>query len=417
MSTKSLSGMYREHKADVFPKNMEISFYDQEHRQTLVYEKVEWVVDDERRGLRYGENPDQEAALYRLVNGNLQLGEVECVKPGRYLASDMELLQSGKHPGKINVTDTDSALNILRYFQDRPAVVIIKHNNPCGVALGESVYDAYVRAFLADRVAAFGGVVALNRECDVETAEQIAASYCEVVVAPEYAPGVVDVFERRRNLRVVRIGNISRLHEFVGQRVVEARSLIDGGMAVQWSYAPQLLEPEALQPAQAWYKGTEYRIGRGPTPQEREDMVFGWLVESGVTSNSVLYVKSGATLAIGAGEQDRVGVAKIARDKAYRNMRERAAHERYGCSYDALDGDERAAWIASEVEHARGDLYGSTMVSDAFFPFRDGVEVGLHEGVTAVLQPGGSVRDFEVIGACNEYGATMCFTGQRSFRH
>ncbi len=417
MAKQSLRSMYSEQQTESFPTNMEISFYDDERRQTLVYEKVEWVVQDELRGLRYGENPDQEAALYRLVNGNLQLGEVECIAPGRHLASDMELLQSGKHPGKINITDTDSALNILRYFHDKPAAVIIKHNNPCGVALGESIYDAYLRAFLADRVAAFGGVVALNRECDVETAEQIAASYCEVVAAPEYAPGVVDVFERRKNLRVVRIANIDRLQEYVGQRVIEARSLIDGGMALQWSYRPQLLEAGQLTPAETTHKGVEYRIRRAPSPQEREDMVFGWLVESGVTSNSVLYVKDGVTLAIGAGEQDRVGVARIARDKAYRNMRERVAHERYECSYDALEGDERAAWIASEVQHARGGLYGATMVSDAFFPFRDGIEVGLHEGVTAVLQPGGSMRDFESIEACNEYGATMCFTGQRSFRH
>lgn len=417
MAAKSLQSIYREYHGDSFPKHMELSFYDDEHRQTLVYEKVEWIVENERRGLRYGENPDQEAALYRLINGNLQLGDVECVAPGRYLASDMELLQSGKHPGKINVTDTDSALNILRYFNDQPAAVIIKHNNPCGVALGQSPAQAHLRAYLADRVAAFGGVVALNRECDRRTAEQISESYCEVVVAPEYAPGVVELFKEKKNLRVVRIGNIQRLHEFVGQRVIEARSLIDGGMAVQWSYTPQLLRPEDLSAAVTTYKDSEYRVAREPTTEERADMVFGWLVESGVTSNSVLYVKDGVTLAIGAGEQDRVGVARIARDKAYRNTRERMAYERYQCSYDALGGDERAAWIASEAEHARGGLYGATMVSDAFFPFRDGVDVGLQEGVSAVLQPGGSLRDYESITACNEYGATMCFTGQRSFRH
>ncbi|MEE8441185.1 MAG: IMP cyclohydrolase, partial [Spirochaetia bacterium] len=124
------SRMYRSINADGFPLNMEISFYDEHRRQTLIYEKVTWTIDGENRGLRYGENPDQQAALYRPINGNLRLGDVECISPGRSLASEIELLQAGKHPGKINVTDTDSALNILRHLSDRPATVIVKHNNP-----------------------------------------------------------------------------------------------------------------------------------------------------------------------------------------------------------------------------------------------------------------------------------------------
>ncbi len=160
---EDLKKMYRTIMDDHFPPNMEISFVDRDRRQTLFYEKVTWIIDDVQKGLRYGENPGQEAALYRLVNGNLVLGETETIQPGRYLASDIELLQSGKHPGKTNLTDADNALNILRYFTDRPTAVIVKHNNPCGVAQAETLAEAYVKANLADRVAAFGGCIAVNR--------------------------------------------------------------------------------------------------------------------------------------------------------------------------------------------------------------------------------------------------------------
>jgi len=145
-------------------------------------------------------------------------------------------------------------------------------------------------------------------------------------------------------------------------------------------------------------------------------MIFGWLVESGVTSNSVIYVKERATVAIGTGEQDRVGVAEIARDKAYRKLAERIAQDEFGRTLQELLAEEKHA-VEDNVASRKGGLSGSTMVSDGFFPFRDGVDVGLKAGVSAVIQPGGSLRDFESIQACNEHGATMVFTGQRSFRH
>lgn len=411
-----LRAMYRNIHPDLFPRRMEISFYDDQQRQTLVYEKVEWVIDGERKGLRYGENPDQEAAFYRLVNGNLCLGDVECIHPGLYLVSDMELLQSGKHPGKINITDADSALNILRYFTETPCAVIMKHNNPCGVALGDDLAQAYERAYYADRLAAFGGAVALNRSVDRQTAEAIGESYVEVVVAPDFEEGVVDVLGRRKNLRVMRIANMDRLSQFIGQRVVDPKALIDGGIIVQWSYVPRATNPSDFMVARTTYKGREYVINRTPTDAELRDMVFGWLVESGVTSNSVLYVKDGVTVGIGTGEQDRVGAAEIARDKAYRKLADRIAWEAHQKPLYQLSDDMRAeAW--AKAQERRGGLPGSVMVSDAYFPFRDGVDVGLNEGVTAIVQPGGSIRDFECIEACNEAGATMTYTGQRSFRH
>ncbi|MFZ5563467.1 MAG: IMP cyclohydrolase, partial [Thermodesulfobacteriota bacterium] len=171
---------------DHFPPRMEITFADGKRRQTLFFEKATWTIDGVEKGLRYGENPGQEAALYRLVNGNLVLGDTKTIAPGRYLASDVELLQSGKHPGKTNITDTDNALNILRYFGDKPTAVIVKHNNPCGVARAACLEEAFAKANMADRIAAFGGCIALNRAVDRPTAEAISAQYAEVVVAPDF---------------------------------------------------------------------------------------------------------------------------------------------------------------------------------------------------------------------------------------
>lgn len=402
---------------DRFPPNMEIAFIDGSHRQTLFYEKVTWVIDDVHKGLRYGENPGQEAALYKLVNGNLVLGEAETIQPGRYLASDIELLQSGKHPGKTNLTDADNALNILRYFVDEPTVVIVKHNNPCGVARSKRLEDAYLKAYMADRVAAFGGCIAVNRPIDKATAEAVSSQYAEVVVAPDFEPGSLDILARRKNLRVVRIANIEKLQTFVGERTVEFKSLIDGGIIAQWSFVPAARSKEDLIPAECEYKGKTFKINRLPTDQEYDDLLFGWLVESGITSNSVIYVKDGVTVGIGTGEQDRVGVAEIARDKAYRKLADRYCYEAFNIPYNELDDPDKKAEIDSRTAEHKGGLIGSAMVSDAFFPFRDGVDVGLREGVTAVIHPGGSGNDYQSIEACNEAGATMVYTGQRSFKH
>jgi len=397
---------------------MEISFLDEKgKRTTLLYEKVLWEIEGERKGLRYGENPDQEAALYRLINGNLTLGEVETVQPGRYLCSNMEILQSGKHPGKINITDIDSALNILRYFSTTPCAVIVKHNNPSGVAKGNTVEEAFQRAFAADRLAAFGGAVALNRSVNRETAERIGEHYFEVLAAPEYEEGVLSILARKKNLRILQIQNMAHLEQYSHTVFLDFKSLLDGGIIVQSSFVPITRKPEDFLPAEVEYQGTLYRVKREPTPEEYEDMIFGWLVETGITSNSVIYVKNGVTLGIGTGEQDRVGVAEIARDKAYRKLLDRLAWEQYGKLFTEVADREKQEELRALVKQRRGDLPGSVMVSDGFFPFRDGIEVGLREGVTAVVQPGGSVRDFESIEACNEYGATMKFTGQRCFRH
>ncbi|MCK4486834.1 MAG: IMP cyclohydrolase [Desulfobacterales bacterium] len=414
---QDLKKMYRTIMDDHFPPKMEISFVDDDKRQTLFYEKVVWVVDDVQKGLRYGENPGQEAALYKLVNGNLVLGESQTIQPGRYLASDIELLQSGKHPGKTNLTDADNSMNILRYFTDKPTIVIVKHNNPCGVARADSLVEAYIKANMADRVAAFGGCIALNCPVDKATAEAITKQYAEVVVAPDFEDGVMDVFAATKNLRVIRIANIGRLQTFVGERFVEFKSLIDGGIIAQWSFVPQARTKEDLKLAESDYKGKTYRIKREPTDQEYADMLFGWLVESGITSNSVIYVKNEVTVGIGTGEQDRVGVAEIARDKAYRKLADRYCFEELNIPYNELADEEKKKEIDNRVAQEKGGLIGAAMVSDAFFPFRDGVDVGLREGISTVIHPGGSLNDYQSIEACNEAGATMVYTGQRSFKH
>jgi len=417
VAATDLKSAYRRIMDDHFPDHMEITFVGETGRQTLAYQKVTWVIDGEEKGLRYGENPGQEAALYRLVNGNLSLGGAITVRPGRYLASEVELLQSGKHPGKINITDIDNALGILRYLADSPSAIIVKHNNPCGAARGSTLAEAYRKAHMADRLAAFGGAIALNREVDTDTARLVAETYAEVIAAPEYAPGAMEILSRWKNLRVMRIANMERLESFIGATYVDFKSLIDGGIIAQSAFVPRTLRTTDFLPAQATYKGREYRAARAPDPREMEDLLFGWLVETGVSSNSVLYVKDGATVGIGTGEQDRVGVAEIARDKAYRKLADRIAWETFQAPYASLPKPEARQEIDREVVRQKGGISGSCMVSDGFFPFRDGVDVGIREGVTAIVQPGGSERDFESIEACNESGVAMVFTGQRSFKH
>ncbi|HSL60489.1 MAG TPA: IMP cyclohydrolase [Desulfotignum sp.] len=415
--TRDLKKMYQTIMDDHFPSRMEIAFVAEDRRQTLFYEKVSWVIDGVEKGLRYGENPGQEAALYRLINGNLVLGDAETIQPGRHLVSDIELLQSGKHPGKTNLTDADNCLNILRYFTDTPCAVIVKHNNPCGAARADSLEKAYNRAYMADRVAAFGGCIALNRAVDRATAQAIASQYAEVVVAPEFEDGVMAILGARKNLRVIRIQAMDRLQTFIGERVVDFKSLMDGGIVAQWSFVPKTLTRKDVIPAVADYQGQTVTVNREPTDREYEDLLFGWLVESGITSNSVIYVKDNVTVGIGTGEQDRVGVAQIAVDKAYRKLADRYCFELYNQGFADLADEDRKQEIEARVAREKGGLAGAAMVSDAFFPFRDGIDVGLAQGIKAVIQPGGSLNDYQSIQACNEYGAAMVFTGQRSFKH
>jgi phosphoribosylaminoimidazolecarboxamide formyltransferase/IMP cyclohydrolase len=424
--------MYKTIMSDNFPLEMTIAFGDQK----LVYRKRFWKIADEgsgeliEKGLRYGENPDQQAAMYQLVSGNLMLAGVKFIEPGNGLVSSIteeQMVQAGKHPGKTNFTDLDNALNILKYLMDRPAVAIMKHNNPCGAAYGKTVAEAYDRANMADRIAAFGGCLVVNRPMDKQTAEMANMNYLEVVAAPDYEEGAIAVLSKRKNLRIVRLEKINDLAKYRDMSVVEFKALIDGGLIVQQSQKNAIRKKTDFQEAKTVYKGKEYKIERMPTDQEYDDMLFGWNVEQGITSNSVIYVKDGVTVGIGTGEQDRVGVAEIAIYKAYTKYADALCFRKYGIPYKTFELEagqgKRDKGALTEIDDQtrkdKGGLIGSTMVSDAFFPFRDGVDVGIKEGIIAIVQPGGSDRDFDVITACNEAipRVTMVFTGQRVFKH
>jgi phosphoribosylaminoimidazolecarboxamide formyltransferase/IMP cyclohydrolase len=403
--------------------------------QKLIYRKRMWKIEEKgemvEKGLRYGENPGQEAALYELAGGNLALGGCRFIEPEKGLVSRLDeqmMVQFGKHPGKINLTDIDAALNILKHLMDDPAAAVMKHNNPSGVALGESAGDAIFKAFMTDRLAAMGGCVAVTRPLDKQGAEFLANNYVEVVVAPGFEEGVVDILSQSKNLRIVEIPRIDRLADYRTMRFAEFKSLIDGGIIVQQSQVSAITTRDDFIPAVVKSKKQgEVRCDREPTDEEYRDLIFGWNVELGVTSNSVLFVKDGVTVSIGTGEQDRVGSAEIAVQKAYTKHADRVCFDRFGIPYNVLtlqtesgerDPAEKAA-IDAETKEAKGGLIGSRMISDGFFPFRDGVDVGIRQGISAVGQPGGSIRDAEVIQACNEADpkVAMVFTGQRAFKH
>ena len=276
-----LKKMYKTIMDDDFPDQISVSFGG----QILLYRKRTWKISDTKtgelieKGLRYGENPDQQAALYELINGNLSLGACKYIEPGNGLVSritEADMLQAGKHPGKTNLTDLDNALNILKFLGDRPAATIMKHNNPSGVAHGKSVAEAYDKANMADRIAAFGGCLVVNRPMDKVTADMVSANYLEVVGAPDYEEGVFEILAKRKNLRIVRIDAIRNLEAFRSTRFVDFKSLIDGGIIIQQSPVNRIRSKDDFLPAMTVYKGNEYAISRQPTDEEFDDMLFGW---------------------------------------------------------------------------------------------------------------------------------------------
>ncbi|MBU2101452.1 IMP cyclohydrolase [Patescibacteria group bacterium] len=430
--TDDLKKMYRTVMDDNFPPQIKITI----GTQVLIYKKRTWKITDEKsgdlieKGLRYGENPGQEAALYELFNGNLVLGDCHFIKPGNGLVSAItedDMIQSGKHPGKTNLTDIDNALNILKWLTNGPAAVIVKHNNPCGVAYGSSVSDAYHRANQADLIAAFGGCLVLNQPVDMATAELISKDYLEVVAAPGFEEGTIQILAKSANLRIIRIARIDMLHQYLDTRFMDFKSLFDGGLIVQQSPINRIRSKDDFSIAATENQGQTYTIKRHPNDEEYADMLFGWQVEQGITSNSVIYVKNGVTVGIGTGEQDRVGVAEIAIFKAWTKYADALCMKEHGISYKDMELEiekgKKDQIILDEIDDktddAKGGLIDATMVSDAFFPKRDGIDVAIKEGIRAIVQPGGSIRDWEVVMACNEADpqVTMVFTGQRAFKH
>ena len=383
--TENLKKMYKTVMDDHFPADITISFGD----QVLSYRKRSWKIPDEKsgelieKGLRYGENPGQEAALYELTGGNLILGSCQFIEPGSGLVSaisEEHMLQSGKHPGKINLTDVDNALNVIRYLDQGPAVVIVKHNNPCGVAYGKTLEEAYEKADMADRIAAFGGCALFNKPVDRATAERVSENYLEVVAAPDFEAGSLEILKKRANLRIIQVPRMDRIAEYAKKRFVDFKSLMDGGLIVQQSPQNRIKSINDLTLASTEYQGKTYTILRKPNDREYADLLFGWQVEQGVTSNSVIYVKDGVTVGIGTGEQDRVGVAEIGIFKAYTKYADALCFKKYGYSYKDLTlkvekGEmdaEAPREIDARTQAAKGGLVDRQWCRMPFFHFVTG---------------------------------------------
>ena len=313
-----------------------------------------------RQTLRYGENPHQRAAFY--VTGD--------DRPGVASATQLQ----GKELSYNNINDTDAAYEAVAEFAD-PAIVIVKHANPCGVATGPSLADAYGRAYDCDRVSAFGGIVACNRTLDGATAARIAEIFTEVVIAPEVDADARAVFAAKKNLRLLVAGGLPD-----PTNAAVTPKFVAGGFLVQGRDGGRIGRDDLTVASE-----------RQPTEDELRDMLFAWRVAKHVKSNAIVYAKDGATVGIGAGQMSRVDSTRIAARKA-EDMAE-------------------AMGLPSPLTK------GSVVASDAFFPFADGVVTAAEAGATALIQPGGSMRDAEVIAAANDLGLAMVFTGMRHFSH
>jgi phosphoribosylaminoimidazolecarboxamide formyltransferase/IMP cyclohydrolase len=279
----------------------------------------------------------------------------------------MSILKATVHQGKQlsynNLMDADAALACLREF-DETACVVVKHTNPCGVAVGEELLDVFIRAFNADRLSAFGGIIALNRVCTAAVAEAIKGVFVEIVLAPQFEPEALEILSRKKNLRVLETGPISPR-----KKTLETRHL-NGGLLVQETNMKTITKDDLRQV-------TETKA----TPEDLAAMLFAWKVLKYVKSNAIVVAKKDVTVGIGAGQVSRVEAVEIALRK----------------------GGE--------------GVQGAVLASDAFFPFRDSIDLLAGRGIRAVIQPGGSIRDQEVIDACNEHGIAMYFTGVRCFKH
>ena len=302
--------------------------------------------------MRYGENPHQQAAFYR----------ERVVAPG--LLAGYEQLQ-GKELSYNNIADADAAWECVRSFVEC-ACVIIKHANPCGVALGATPSEAYGKAFKTDPTSAFGGIIAFNRPLDAAAAQAVARQFVEVVIAPAFDPAAREVFSAKQNVRLLTVALGAAHNDFDFKRV-------GGGLLVQ---SPDLHTIDA--------SNLKVVTSKNPTAGQLADLLFAWRVAKFVKSNTIVFAHDGMTLGVGAGQMSRIDSARIASIKA---------------------------------KEAGLSLVGSAAASDAFFPFRDGLDVVVDAGATCVIQPGGSMRDEEVIAAANERGVAMVFTGVRHFRH
>ena len=330
---------------------------DRDHKARSAYPETLHLAFEKVQEMRYGENPHQSAAFYK-----------DIYPVAGALANYTQL--QGKELSYNNIADADSAWECVKSFTGNiggaAACIIIKHANPCGVAVGASALEAYQKAFKTDPSSAFGGIIALNVTCDGATAEAISKQFVEVLIAPSFSAEAKAIFAAKQNVRLLEIPLGDAFNAFDFKRV-------GGGLLVQSPDAKNVLQSEMKVVSQ-----------RQPTPSEMNDMMFAWRVAKFVKSNAIVYCANGMTLGIGAGQMSRVDSARMASIKA---------------------------------ENAGLSLQGSAVASDAFFPFRDGLDVVVKGGASCAIQPGGSMRDDEIIAAANEHGIAMIFTGTRHFRH
>ncbi len=321
------------------------------------------IVGKRGASLRYGENPHQSAAFYLPSDGAVRgVGQAQQLQ--------------GKELSYNNLNDADGALDLISEFRDGlPAIAIIKHANPCGVATGTSLAEAYEKALACDPVSAFGGIIAANRPLDAETARAVTGIFTEVVIAPDADEEARAIFAAKKNLRLLLTGELPD----PARQGLTIKSII-GGYLVQSRDNGRIVESEL-----------QVVTKRAPTPQEMADLLFAWRIAKHVKSNAIVYAKNGATAGIGAGQMSRLDSARIA-------------------AWKARDAATQAGW-------AEPMTVGSAVASDAFFPFADGLIAAAEAGATAIIQPGGSIRDAEVIAAADERGLAMVLTGQRHFRH
>ena len=325
---------------------------DKSHQNRQKYPQILNLQFEKVQDMRYGENPHQSAAFYR-----------EKDMPSGALAGYKQF--QGKELSYNNIADADAAWECVKSFEE-PACVIIKHANPCGVAVGKDLKEAYLKALQTDPQAAFGGIIAFNRELDVDAAEEVANLFVEVLIAPHFTEAAKAVFNRKKNLRLLEIPMGSQANNYEMKRV-------GGGLLVQ-----------SADTAKAMADKLKVVTKVAPTQQQIDDMLFAYKIVKFVKSNAIVFCGNGMTLGIGAGQVSRVDSARAATMKA---------------------------------AQAGLSLEGSVVASDAFFPFRDGLDIAAEAGAKAVIQPGGSVRDQEVIDAADEHGIAMAFTAIRHFRH
>jgi len=406
----------RKDDVGLLPPRIEIAFVGEDGaRQTLIYERSGLPMDDPCVGLRYGEAPDQPAALYKLINGNIVIGGVRIAAPEGYLTSAPDMVKPGTAINKNNLIDVDEALNILKHLTEKPACIIVKHNNPCAVAIGPDLQQACRRAFLADPNGPQDAAVVLNGPVDKDLASLLVGQNIAVLVAPEMTVGAMESLSQETELRVLRMTGMEKLKSLTLEPYMDFWTLIDGGIVVQWSPVMKIHSANDLKPAATSYQGKEFRIRRKPTEQEINDMLFGWAIQEAAQSCCAMFVKEGVTVGISAGELNRAEAVEAARDRAYRKLAERLSRERFNLPYNAIDDPGMKTAIDDDVRELHGNLMGSVLVSDGYFSSPEVVEIALAEGARAFIQPGGSPYDHEIIMACNEANATMVFTGARRY--